>query len=145
MIYATALFLFCILLDQASKLLAINNGYVLNHGLALNIGQNMPRCWLLFFIILIVVAVSAINLRHWKKNKNIAELIVIAGGFSNLIDRFRYNGVVDFIIIDFKISNLIFSTPVFNFADIIIMTGILWIIYRDLSKQYSRSVQHKVF
>ena len=142
MIYAIILFLFCIIADQASKLLALKNAYVINNGLALNIGQSIPTYWLIIFIISIVMTVTGINLKYWKKNKNIAELIVIAGGLSNLIDRFRYKGVVDFLIIDFKISNLKFSTPVFNFADIIIMTGILWIIYRDLSEQYSSSVQH---
>jgi signal peptidase II len=142
MIYAIILFLFCIIADQASKLLAVKNAYVINNGLALNIGQSIPTYWLIIFIISIVMTVTGINLKYWKKNKNIAELIVIAGGVSNLIDRFRYKGVVDFLIIDFKISNLTFSTPVFNFADIIIMTGILWIIYRDLSEQYLSSVQH---
>jgi signal peptidase II len=142
MIYATTLFFFCIIIDQATKSLALKNSYVINHGLALNIGQTIPTHWLVTFIIFIVIAVSGINIKYWKTNKNIAELIVIAGGISNLIDRFRFKGVIDFLIIDFKISNLKLSTPIFNFADIIIMTGILWIIYRDLSKQYSSSVQH---
>lgn len=142
MIFALILFLFCLLADQGTKFLALKNSYVLNQGLALNIGQTLPTYLLIIFIISIVILVSGVNLKYWKKNKNISELIVIAGGVSNLIDRFRYKGVVDFLIIDFKISNLKISSPVFNFADIIIMTGILCIIYRDLSKHYSRSVPH---
>jgi lipoprotein signal peptidase len=141
MIYAAALFLFCIIVDQSTKSLALNKTYVINNGLALNIGQSIPTTWLIFFIMVIVILVSSFNLRYWKKNQNIAELIVIAGGISNLLDRLRYKGVVDFLIIDFKICNFKLSTPVFNFADIIITTGILWIIYRDLSKQYSKSLQ----
>lgn len=141
MIYATVLFLFCIIVDQVTKSLALSNTYVINNGLALNIGQSIPTSWLIFFIMTMVILVSSFNLRYWKKNQNIAELIVIAGGISNLLDRFRYKGVVDFLIIDLKICNFKLSTPVFNLADIIIMTGILWIIYRDLSKQYSNSLQ----
>lgn len=141
MIYATVLFLFCIIVDQVTKSLALSNTYVINNGLALNIGQSIPTSWLILFIMTMVILVSSFNIRYWKKNQNIAELIVIAGGISNLLDRFRYKGVVDFLIIDFKICNFKLSTPVFNLADIIIMTGILWIIYRDLSKQYSNSLQ----
>ena len=69
MIYATTIFLFCILADQATKLLALNNSYVLNHGLALNIGQSLPTYWLILFIISIVMLVSGINIKYWKKNK----------------------------------------------------------------------------
>jgi signal peptidase II len=141
MIFAAALFILCIIIDQFTKMLALKNAYIINYGLALNIGQSLPTYWLIFLIIALVISVTGINLKHWKKNENIAELIVIAGGISNLIDRFKYNGVVDFLTIDLKIANFKLSSPVFNFADIIIMSGIVWIIYRDFLKHYSSSLQ----
>lgn len=142
MIYAAVIFLFCIIVDQTTKILALKNSYVINNGLALSIGQNLPCYFLIILTCFIISWISIINFQNWKTNKNIPELIVIAGGISNLVDRFRYSGVIDFLIIDLNISNFKLSTPVFNFADVIIMIGILWIIYRDISNQYSSNLQH---
>lgn len=48
------------------------------------------------------------------------EVCVIAGGMSNLVDRFLYQGVVDFIMINYAG----FEFPIFNFADVFIVIGV---------------------
>jgi signal peptidase II len=50
----------------------------------------------------------------------IGEVCVIAGSFSNLIDRVVYCGVIDFIVFSYKN----FSWPVFNIADAAIVVGV---------------------
>ena len=49
--------------------------------------------------------------------------MLIVGAFSNFIDRFYYQGVVDFI-------NVPFFT-VFNLADIYISLAVIWILYYE--------------
>ena len=48
------------------------------------------------------------------------ELLVIAGSFSNCIDRIIHSGVVDFIVIHLGE----YTWPVFNLADIAIVVGV---------------------
>lgn len=50
-----------------------------------------------------------------------AEVCVIVGGVSNLIDRFLYQGVVDFIVVNYKGIEF----PIFNVADIYIVIGVV--------------------
>ena len=56
----------------------------------------------------------------------IGEVCVIAGSFSNLIDRAVYCGVIDFIV--FSYNN--FSWPVFNVADAVIVLGVGIMIFQ---------------
>lgn len=44
--------------------------------------------------------------------------LIVAGGLSNIIDRFLYGGVIDY----FKIG----GWPIFNIADILIVVGVFW-------------------
>lgn len=67
---------------------------------------------------------------HAKQRLNlgysiVGELLVISGGISNIIDRYMYPGVVDFI----KISFGVYTFPIFNVADISICLGILILFY----------------
>lgn len=56
----------------------------------------------------------------------IGEVCIIAGSFSNLIDRVLYSGVIDFIILSY--GNL--SWPVFNIADAVIVFGIGMLVFQ---------------
>lgn len=59
------------------------------------------------------------------KQSILGEILVLSGGFSNLIDRVLYKGVIDFIHISYKS----WSFPVFNVADAVIVLGVGLIIY----------------
>lgn len=59
--------------------------------------------------------------------------MIIAGGFSNLIDRLVRGCVVDFIYLG-DILNLAILKNAFNFADILIFLGIVIVIYKMFIK-----------
>ena len=58
--------------------------------------------------------------RYRKHELIIGELLVIAGAGSNIMDRIRMGGVIDFI----KLSAGDFVWPLFNIADICIVIGV---------------------
>jgi signal peptidase II len=69
---------------------------------------------------------------RYKQHKHIlGELCVLAGGFSNLLDRFVYGGVVDFIILSYRG----WSWPTFNLADAVIVGGAFLMAYRAYRDQ----------
>lgn len=67
-------------------------------------------------------------LRARQGNTVIGELLVSVGGVSNLIDRFMYGGVVDFIVLHWHD----YYFPSFNGADTFICLGIGIMIYHEL-------------
>jgi signal peptidase II len=74
--------------------------------------------------------------------KSICLVMIIAGGVGNLIDRFRYGFVVDYIELRFM------NFAIFNFADILVTCGaallLLNIIFSDSkSKKISKSVRRR--
>ena len=82
---------------------------------------------ILSLVISIVLGILAVyTFRRWQQGKSIlAELFVLAGGISNLIDRALYGAVVDFILIGAKG----WYWPAFNIADACIVLGafiMLW-------------------
>lgn len=59
-------------------------------------------------------------IRYANHQSIVGETLVLAGSFSNLLDRFIYGGVVDFILLSYSD----WSFPVFNCADVCIVIGI---------------------
>ncbi len=124
--------------DQYTKYLAIINlkgqsAYVLidgvlelqyleNRGSAFGMLQNQ-KFFILFVgvIFLAVLLFFLFKLPNRKKYRILHVLIsmVIAGGIGNMIDRMRFDYVVDFI------SFILINYPIFNFADICIVLGTL--------------------
>lgn len=82
------------------------------------------------FIQIVFIAITIIMLYTQKKlfsEHYIAFGLMLAGGTSNVLDRFVYGGVVDYIY-----WHYLFDFPIFNFADIIIDCGIALFILRML-------------
>lgn len=50
--------------------------------------------------------------------------LVLGGALGNLIDRIRYNSVIDFINVHIKIGSFEYTWPTFNVADIAICVGV---------------------
>ena len=132
--------LLIILTDQLFKVLIINNlyesgiilvkgilklTYVENTGGAFGIGKDDSLILTLINIIIIGTLISLAYLTRKKINKIKlgAMLLIIAGGISNLVDRIFRGYVIDYIDI-----NPLFKYPVFNFADICIVLGVIIII-----------------
>lgn len=94
-----------------------------NSGVAFGFHLNLFVMYFLISLILLGLFFFLIK-NYIKKNTVIilALILIIFGAFSNLIDRFLYNNIIDFV--DF----LFF--PVFNLADLMIISGIVMIIWQ---------------
>lgn len=66
-------------------------------------------------------------LRMMQRRCIIGEVFVFAGAVSNYIDRYYYDGVVDFI----SVSYCDWYFPVFNIADIFIVTGVMLMLFLE--------------
>lgn len=69
--------------------------------------------------------------RMMQKRCIIGEVMVFAGAVSNYIDRYYYDGVVDFI----SLSYLDWHFPVFNIADMFIVTGVTLMLFLQWRRQ----------
>lgn len=109
-------------LDQLSKAAILGFGFpaVYNKGIAFSLLNGISPV----FIALILIILA------WSYRRSFWFGFIIAGGVSNLIDRFRFGYVVDFINFGFL--------PVFNLADIFITIGVLGVLYEQFAKSHIR-------
>ena len=155
-IYILALFLFVIVLDQITKVLALNNlSYgeelpvtsnfnlflIFNTGAAFSMmsdGFIWQKIILIFFPVLVVLFFFYTTYFSVQKQPNFKlGICLIAGGaFGNLIDRILYGYVIDFI--DLYVSN--YHWPTFNIADSSITIGACIIIYHETKSTFASEV-----
>jgi len=81
--------------------------------------------WQFFTVSGIIIGITLILasytiIRYINYQSIVGETLVLAGSFSNLIDRFMYGGVVDFILLSYGG----WSFPIFNCADVCIVLGV---------------------
>ncbi len=140
----SALVLSIFSVDRITKYImrSLQEPYVVNDYIMFTLQYNRGISWsmfhsestLVFSILtgLIAVCIMAFCLYSFVRYHNnfgvMCELMVCAGAFSNLLDRLLYGGVVDFILLSYKS----FSWPVFNIADLVIVTGILGMMLTGL-------------
>lgn len=100
----------------------LNFTYCENRGIAFGIGQGGAKIFALMTLLMIIVALIYIAF-EFNKLKGLTVFgiaLVISGGIGNLIDRLFRGYVIDYIdfseIVDF---------PIFNFADICIVVGVI--------------------
>ena len=112
-----------------SSIIVINNilnlTYVENTGCAFGIGNSSVILFIIISIIIIGVLISYL-ISRLKQLNNISIIslsLIIAGGIGNIIDRIFRGYVIDYI----DISPII-KYPVFNFADICIVLGVIVLI-----------------
>ncbi len=146
------LFIFTFTLDRFTKTWALNNlinkDIKLFKGLNFTLVWNRGISWGLFsfksfwgflFITSIILAVLVLFILHvcyqFKKRRKIYfELLILVGAVSNMLDRFLYGAVADFI--DCYI--LTWHWPTFNFADVFVVIGVFGILGRYLWYGYFR-------
>lgn len=139
------LFLSIVISDRITKLIALNkfnteyivNKYlsfelIFNRGISFGL-FNSEYNYLFIFITTVIVLVTTIWAYHsYIRLKSgdiiVGEIAILAGSLSNILDRFIYGGVVDFIIFDFGY----FIFPAFNIADASIVCGVLYIFYKTI-------------
>lgn len=140
-----------ILLDRVTKFWCINTlshigeikildnffsfYYLENSGAAFGIFKNKT---LFLVIVTFLVLCGIIYYLMVKKPQNkilrVSLSLIVSGAFGNLIDRFLYKYVIDFILIHYKD---VYYYPVFNIADILVCIGtFLWIIFLIKEDKY---------
>lgn len=102
--------------------------YILNPGAAFGMFANKTTFFILVTIVLLLGV--AIFYKYLKQEGKVAILalgMVVGGAIGNMIDRFRYGQVVDFL--DFRIW------PIFNLADVAIVTGMALLMIKILRSE----------
>lgn len=141
-------FVFVVLSDQLSKHLAVINlkegvpivvipdifnlTLVYNPGAAFGMFANLPDFWrrlmLLFVSILALFVVFRFMIKEAKKDpiSQLGLFAILAGAVGNIIDRIRFDAVVDFL--DFYWGR--YHWPAFNIADSAISLGVFVLLLR---------------
>ena len=139
--------LIIILIDFIIKLFIKNNFIVnesievINNFFYITYCKNYVVAWSLLSgkqIISIIIAIIVIififfeikKIKKLDKSDIIVYSLLTGGIIGNLIDRIFYGYVIDYL--DFYIFNYIY--PVFNFADICIVIGVIIVIFRREDK-----------
>lgn len=100
--------------------------YAENEGAAWSIFSGKTIFLVIFtFLILLAIIFYLVKYRPESKIMRAALSLIIAGAVGNLFDRVLYRHVVDFIQIHFKD---VYYYPVFNVADICVVTGTILLI-----------------
>lgn len=112
--------------------------YVLNDGAAFSLFAS--RTYLLIFIALLCLFFIIYELKNNLDDRvlSIGYSLVLAGLLGNFIDRLVDGYIVDYL--SFKILG--YNYPIFNFADILIVVGVIIVIVKEILKE--RSEKHEV-
>ena len=139
------LFVILIIMDQLTKHLAVVrlknqsaynliNGilefnYLENRGAAFGVLQNQKYFFVfvaLIFIGVIVFVLIKVPTQKKYYSLNILLVMIAAGAVGNMIDRVRYDYVVDFIYL------VCIQFPIFNVADIYVTTATVILVFQIL-------------
>ncbi len=88
------------------------------------------------FVAFIVICWMIINIHLMPRLQQISAGLISGGALGNVIDRFRFGSVVDFL--DFHIKD--WHWPAFNFADSAIFTGAIIWLYCILKNESEKEV-----
>ena len=108
--------------------------YLENRGSAFGMLQNQKFIILFVGIVFLAVIIFFLFRMPLQKKYNIVHIllsVVIAGGIGNMVDRFRFDYVVDFI------SFVLINYPIFNVADcyIVVAMIILFLLFVFVFKE----------
>jgi signal peptidase II len=141
-------FVICLALDQASKLLIERHiplhqaievipgffaiVHVENRGAAFGMLAGLPGAGTLFVVISLIAIVLICAYFRWLKDEEVWSplclALVLTGAVGNLIDRFRLGSVVDFLDVYYRG----WHWPAFNVADASITIGVLLLALKIL-------------
>lgn len=107
-----------------------------NTGAFLSLGADLEDTWRTFLLLWLPAIAMLMVLMVVGRQKEIRAGILlgtycmVGGGIGNLIDRWRFSSVTDFLHIDLGFV----QTGIFNFADVSIMVGALCVMWFSLAK-----------
>lgn len=143
----TIFFIATVVIDQLTKLLAVANLknksdlILIKNWLHLSYVENSGAAWGIFSNGTLILSIVTIGIcfailyyliREYNNIDNFLKLtlvMILAGAIGNLIDRIRLGYVIDFI---FTPLGGLYNFPVFNFADIYVVLGAIFIIIHTL-------------
>lgn len=139
-----------VLLDQYTKILAVNSlkgnaphvlidgvlefRYLENRGAAFGMLQDKKTLFVFMTIVMLLVVFYVLFKLPAQKKFSVWHVFlcfICAGGIGNMIDRVRFDYVIDYIY--FKLIDF----PIFNFADILVTIGtiLLFIVILFFTKE----------
>ncbi len=107
---------------------------VLNPGVAFGLFSHSPAAWKVIALLLLsgitVIALSGYYFfgKELSRPMSTAFCLIVGGALGNMIDRFRFSKVIDFL--DFYWKN--YHWPAFNLADAAITLGVLLLLFDAL-------------
>lgn len=131
--------IFLILIDQITKrmakyyfeknifvsILGFSNVLTCNKGISFSLLENYKIAYLLKYISLFFLMILIYKYIYSESQaEKIALNFMISGAISNIIDRFLFKGVIDFI----HFNPRIMSPIIFNFADLFLTVGALMLM-----------------
>ncbi len=121
--------------DWNSSCISLN--FTLNKGVAFSMFAFLGE-WLKYIQVVLIGGVLAYILWHKEKFKDYAPALglLMGGGVSNLLDRFLHGGVVDYVY-----WHCGFDFAIFNFADVMIDLGVLWILIISFRKDKEKQIE----
>ena len=134
-------FIAVFIIDQIIKIIILNGFDVDTSCISITLTLNKGVAFSMFAFlgeylkyIQVVLIASVIGYLVWEKQLlrefSIAIGFILAGGVSNILDRFIHGGVVDYIH-----WHCGFEWAIFNFADIMINLGVAIILYLTFFKK----------
>ena len=111
--------------------------YVLNDGAAFSLFAS--RTYLLILIALICLFFIIYELKNNLNDRvlSIGYSLVLAGLLGNFLDRLMDGYIIDYL--SFKIFT--YNFPIFNFADILIVVGIIIVIIKEILKERGKKYE----
>jgi signal peptidase II len=148
-------------LDQISKSIALSHlsrvyslevidGFfsltlVLNTGVAFGLFSQSPAAWKVIALLLLsgITVIALLGYYFFGKELNrpisIAFCLIVGGALGNMIDRFRFSKVIDFL--DFYWKS--YHWPAFNLADAAITLGVLLLLFEALLENRKTDLRHE--
>ena len=99
--------------------------YFHNTNLALSIPFSNSTALVLMLSVLCVLGV--VMWKHKDMREHVGMYLILAGAFSNVVDRIFFGGVIDYVVIPFG--------GIINLADVSIVLGAGWLLFSTHSKE----------
>ncbi len=107
-------------------------------GIGLRLAQNsgigyglpLPMAIALILIVIVLLGMVGMVLYGWRRHRpglGVGALAIVIGGTSNLIDRFRFDHVIDYLVV--------IGPSTFNIADILITIGAALLIWQLIRRR----------